>query len=229
MTQLADLLGLYEGNDVCRDGAYFANAGTLDPHCLASRISRVFTWYDYFSRYDNIKLAPNNSYPFGTLHKKPVRNDETDQEWDFKMLQWTIQEIENIQRMEYRVCFYNFNNSCRPRLQKMNLKKMQKIRSLCKQLKNLYKYFKGANDVLIKVISEESHKVITVNKEIDNKQVFPLEKNNYVEKVNAEFEDATKLYRGKFQYSNCRDDMLGLLENKIPTELVRMVDEYIMG
>ena len=229
MTQLVDL---YEGNDVCRDGAYFANAGALDPYCLASQISRVFTWYNYFIRYDNIRLAPNNTYPWCHTRmgvKKPVRNGETDQEWDFKMLQWTIQEIENIQRMEYRVGCYPQCDSNRLWMKKLNLKKMQRVRRLCKQLKNIYKYFKGANDVVLKVISQESHKVIAVNKEIDNERVFPLEKNKYVEKVNAEFHDATKLYRGKFQYNNCRDDMLGLLENKMPPELVRMVDEYIMG
>ena len=229
MTQLVDL---YEGNDVCRDGSYFVNAGALDPYCLASQISRVFTWYNYFIRYDNIRLAPNNTYPWCHTRmgvKKPVRNGETDQEWDFKMLQWTIQEIENIQRMEYRVGCYPQCDSNRLWMKKLNLKKMQRVRRLCKQLKNIYKYFKGANDVVLKVISEESKNVIAVNKEIDNKQVFPLEKNNYVEKVTAEFHDATKLYRGKFQYNNCRDDMLGLLENKMPPELVRMVDEYIMG
>jgi len=228
MTQLVDL---YEGNDVCRDGAYFANAGALDPYCLASQISRVFTWYNYFIRYDNIRLAPNNTYPWCHTRmgvKKPVRNGETDQEWDFKMLQCTIEEIENIQRREYRVGCYPCDSN-RLWMKKLNLKKMQRVRRLCKQLKNIYKYFKGANDVVLKVISEESKNVIAVNKEIDNKQVFPLEKNNYVEKVTAEFHDATKLYRGKFQYNNCRDDMLGLLENKMPPELVRMVDEYIMG
>lgn len=229
MTQLADLLGLYEGNDVCRDGAYFANDGALDPYCLASRISRVFTWYNYFIRYDNIRLAPNNTYPCSTLRKKPVRNGETDQEWDFKMLQWTIQEIENIQRMEYRVGCYPPCDANRLWMKKLNLKKMQRVRRLCKQLKNIYKYFKGANDVFFKVISKEANNVIVVNKEVDNKQVFPLEKNNYVEKVTAEFHDATKLYRDKYLYADSRDDMLGLLENKMPSELVRMVDEYIMG
>lgn len=229
MTQLADLLGLYEGNDVCRDRAYFANDGALDPYCLASRISRVFTWYNYFIRYDNIRLAPNNTYPCSTLRKKPVRNGETDQEWDFKMLQWTIQEIENIQRMEYRVGCYPPCDANRLWMKKLNLKKMQRVRRLCKQLKNIYQYFKGANDVLLKVISKEANNVIAVNKEVDNKQVFPLEKNNYVEKVTAEFHDATKLYRDKYLYADSRDDMLGLLENKMPSELVRIVDEYIMG
>jgi len=228
MTQLVDL---YEGNDVCRDGSYFVNAGALDPYCLASQISRVFTWYNYFIRYDNIRLAPNNTYPWCHTRmgvKKPVRNGETDQEWDFKMLQCTIEEIENIQRREYRVGCYPCDSN-RLWMKKLNLKKMQRVRRLCKQLKNIYKYFKGANDVVLKVISEESKNVIAVNNEIDNKRVFPLEKNKYVEKVTAEFHDATKLYRGKFQYNNCRDDMLGLLENKMPPELVRMVDEYIMG
>ena len=79
------------------------------------------------------------------------------------------------------------------------------------------------------MISKEANNVIAVNKEVDNKQVFPLEKNKYVEKVNIEFEDTAKLYRDKYLYADSRDDMLGLLENKMPSELVRIVDEYIMG
>lgn len=229
MTELVDLLGLYEGNDVCTSGAYFANAGALDPYCLASRISRVFAWYNYFITYDNIRLAPTNRYPSSITIDKPIRNNETNKEWDFKIINWTVHEIENIQRMEYRVGCYPSSDSNRLWMKKLNLKKMQRVRRLCKQLKNIYKYFKGTNDVFFKVVSKEANNVIAVNKEVDNKQVFPLEKNKYVEKVNIEFENTAKLYRDKSLYVDCRDNMLGLLENKIPTELVRMVDEYIMG
>ena len=87
----------------------------------------------------------------------------------------------------------------------------------------------GSVRPVLKVISEESKNVIAVNKEVDKEQVFPLEKNKYVEKVSAEFEDVTKLYRQKLQYNNCREDMLGLLGNRMPPELVGIVAEYIIG
>jgi len=220
------VLKVFETRDTGK--AFFATVGNLDRKCLASRLSKVLTCYDYYIQYGRVE-SDKNVIPEPVCNKtKPIRTDETDYDWDMKMLHWTIDEMERIQYREYHHKRYGLLMK-KSTIQNTNLKRVQCIRRLCKQLKNIYKYFKGANDVVLKVISEESNNVIAVNKEIDNEQVFPLEKNKYVEKVNAEFEDATKLYRDKFQYNNCRDDMLGLLENKMPPELVRMVDKYIMG
>ena len=223
------VLKVFENRDTSAiKKAFFATAGNQDPKCLASRLSKVFSCYDYYIQYSGVE-SDKNVGPESVCNKsKPIRTDERDYDWDMKMLHWTIDEIERIQYREYHHKRYGLFMK-KSTIQNTNLKRVQCIRSLCKQLKNLYKYFKGANDVVLKVISEESKNVIAVNKEVDKEQVFPLEKNKYVEKVSEEFEDVTKLYRQKLQYNNCRDDMLGLLENKMPPELVRMVDEYIMG
>ena len=238
--EISDILNLYsryewmknmnrETNDVCRDGAYFATVGNLDPKCLASRISKIFSCYDYYIRYGGVKLD-SDLEPKSVLDKnKPVRTDETDQEWDFKMLHWTLDEIERLQYREYARRVFSLW-SRKSTLKNLNLKKIQCIRLLCKQLKQAGKYFMTSRtNTFLKVVLDESKNVITVNKKLDNDKVFPLEKNKYVEKVKAEFVDAIKPYSDFYTYSCCRDDVLGLLENKVPDELVRMIEGYIIG
>jgi hypothetical protein len=223
------VLKVFESRDTSAiKKAFFATAGNQDPKCLASRLSKVFSCYDYYIQYSGVE-SDKNVGPESVCNKiKPIRTDETDYDWDMKMLHWTIDEIERIQYREY---YYKLRGVFMKKstIQNTNLKRIQCIRSLCKQLKKIQKHFRGANDVVLKVMSEESKNVITVNKEVDKEQVFPLEKNKYVEKVSEEFEDVAKLYRQKLQYNNCREDMLGLLGNRMPPELVGIVAEYIIG
>ena len=223
------VLKVFESRDTSAiKKAFFATAGNQDPKCLASRLSKVFSCYDYYIQYSGVE-SDKNVGPESVCNKsKPIRTDERDYDWDMKMLHWTIDEIERIQYREYyyKLCGVFMKKST---IQNTNLKRIQCIRSLCKQLKKIQKHFRGANDVVLKVISEESKNVIAVNKEVDKEQVFPLEKNKYVEKVKAEFVDAIKPYSEFYTYSCCRDEVLGLLENKVPDELVTMIEGYIIG
>lgn len=223
------VLKVFENRDTsAKEKAFFATAGNQDRKSLASRLSKVFSCYDYYIQYSGVE-SDKTVGPESVCNKiKPIRTDETDYDWDMKMLHWTIDEIERIQYREY---YYKLRGVFMKKstIQNTNLKRIQCIRSLCKQLKKIQKHFRGANDVVLKVMSEESKNVIAVNKEVDKEQVFPLEKNKYVEKVSEEFEAVAKLYRQKLQYNNCREDMLGLLGNRMPPELVGIVTEYIVG